>query len=84
VNEAYQTLEQGGVNFSNEPMDMAAWGIRIVHFRHTEMNPLELFSNLPKEQCEGHLIEQETNFIKVIKKKTGQHNERPDCHGING
>jgi catechol 2,3-dioxygenase-like lactoylglutathione lyase family enzyme len=57
VNETFQTLTGKGVNFINEPKDMPAWGIRVVHFRDTENNLLELYSDLPKEQWAEHLIQ---------------------------
>ncbi|MEO8236694.1 MAG: VOC family protein [Flavobacterium sp.] len=50
VNESYQTLKSKGVDFLNEPKDMPAWGIRIVHFRDTENNLFELYSELKKNQ----------------------------------
>ncbi len=49
VNESYKTLKDKGVNFIDEPKDMSAWGIRVVHFRDTENNLFELFSEFPKE-----------------------------------
>lgn len=48
VNESYQILKSKGVDFLNEPKDMQAWGIRVVHFRDTENNLFELYSELPK------------------------------------
>lgn len=50
VNESYQVLKSKGVNFLNEPKDMPAWGIRVAHFRDTENNLFELYSELPKNQ----------------------------------
>lgn len=50
VNESYQALKSKGVNFLNEPKDMPAWGIRVAHFRDTENNLFELYSELPKNQ----------------------------------
>ena len=48
VNESYQILKSKGVDFLNEPKDMQAWGIRVVHFRDIENNLFELYSELPK------------------------------------
>ncbi len=48
VNESYQNLKDKGLTFINEPKDMEAWGIRVVHFRDTENNLFELYSELPK------------------------------------
>lgn len=48
VNESYQILKSKGIDFLNEPKDMQAWGIRVVHFRDTENNLFELYSELPK------------------------------------
>lgn len=50
INESYQVLKSKGVNFLNEPKDMPAWGIRVAHFRDTENNLFELYSELPKNQ----------------------------------
>lgn len=63
VNETYSSLQSKGVNFLTEPKDMTAWGIRVVHFRDLENNLIELYSDLPKEKWENHLIEDE-NFQK--------------------
>lgn len=64
VNESYQTLKNKGVTFINEPKDMSAWGIRVVHFRDTENNLFELYSELPKDQWAEHLVEDEKEFSK--------------------
>ena len=47
VDDSYKTLQKKGVCFITEPKDMTAWGIRVVHFRDTENNLVELFSALP-------------------------------------
>jgi len=36
------------IAFLTEPRDMKAWGIRVAHFRDTENNLIEIFSNLAK------------------------------------
>lgn len=64
VNETFNTLQNKGVTFLTEPQDMAAWGIRVTHFRDPENNLIELFSELPKEKWDEHLIENEKNFQK--------------------
>lgn len=50
VDESFAELKSRGVAFINEPRDMAAWGIRTVHFRDPEDNLFELYSDLPQEQ----------------------------------
>ncbi|WP_276481631.1 VOC family protein [Paraflavitalea pollutisoli] len=57
VQDAYTKLSQKGVVFIDTPQDMAAWGIRVVHFRDTENNLFELYSELPKEQWSEGLQE---------------------------
>lgn len=64
VNETFNTLQNKGVTFLTEPQDMAAWGIRVTHFRDPENNLIELFSELPKEKWDENLIEDEKNFKK--------------------
>jgi len=59
VDATYNLLQSKGVKFLTEPKDMTAWGIRVVHFRDPEHNLIELFSELPKENWDDHLIEQE-------------------------
>jgi catechol 2,3-dioxygenase-like lactoylglutathione lyase family enzyme len=59
VNETYQTLKNKGVAFINEPKDMPAWGIRVVHFRDPENNLFEFYSELPKDQWAADLLEDE-------------------------
>lgn len=46
VDDAYSNIKKKGVNFINEPVDMAAWGMRVVHLRDTEGNLIELCSEL--------------------------------------
>lgn len=55
-------LQSKGVKFLTEPKDMTAWGIRVTHFRDPENNLIELFSDLPKEKWDVHLIEDEKKF----------------------
>jgi len=59
VNDSYNLLLSKGVLFLTEPKDMTAWGIRVAHFRDPENNLIELYSELPKEQWDRHLIEDE-------------------------
>ncbi len=49
VDESYSMLQSKGLNFLAEPKDMAAWGIRVAHFRDPENNLIELFSDLSNE-----------------------------------
>ena len=64
VNETYNSLQSKGVTFLTEPKDMSAWGIRVAHFRDPENNLIELYSDLPKEKWDNHLIEDEKDFQK--------------------
>lgn len=54
IDATYNLLQSRGVKFLNEPKDMTAWGIRVVHFRDPEQNLIELFSELPKEKWNDH------------------------------
>ena len=47
IDESYQNLQKRGVKFLNAPIDMQAWGIRVVHLRDPENNLIELFQELP-------------------------------------
>ncbi len=49
VDEAYSALKAKGVEFVNEPADMADWGMRTVYLRDPEDNLIELFSPLAPE-----------------------------------
>ena len=64
INKTYTELQSRGVRFLTEPKDMTAWGIRVSHFRDQENNLIELFSELPKEKWDDHLVEDEKNFHK--------------------
>ncbi|MBN2280248.1 MAG: VOC family protein [Candidatus Marinimicrobia bacterium] len=46
VDNEYTIMKKKGVNFINEPVDMAAWGMRVVHLKDTEGNLIELCSEL--------------------------------------
>jgi predicted enzyme related to lactoylglutathione lyase len=64
VNETYNSLQSKGVKFLTQPKDMTAWGIRVAHFRDPENNLIELYSELPKEKWDDHLIEDEKKLSK--------------------
>ena len=49
VNETYNSLQSKGLKFLTAPKDMAAWGIRVAHFRDPGNNLIELYSDLPKD-----------------------------------
>ena len=53
VDESYQSLLAKGINFINQPTDMADWGMRVVHFRDPEENLIELFTPLAVECSEN-------------------------------
>jgi predicted enzyme related to lactoylglutathione lyase len=55
VSDTYEELKSKGITFLTEPKDMPAWGIRVVHFRDTEENLLEIYTPLPKDQWAEHL-----------------------------
>ena len=55
VSDNYAKLKNKGVTFLTEPKDMPDWGIRVAHFRDTEGNLLEIYSELPKDQWADHL-----------------------------
>lgn len=46
VDESYKKLSAKGLKFINEPMDMPAWGMRVVHLYDPEENLIELFTPL--------------------------------------
>ena len=46
VDETYHALLAKGINFINQPTDMADWGMRVVHLRDPEENLIELFTPL--------------------------------------
>ena len=49
VDETYQTFLKKGVDFINQPTDMADWGMRVVHLRDPEENVIEFFTPLAME-----------------------------------
>jgi len=51
VDETYQTFLEKGLNFINQPVDMPAWGMRVVHLRDPEDNLIELYTPLAMEQA---------------------------------
>jgi lactoylglutathione lyase len=64
VDNTFIALTKNGVKFITDPMDMAAWGIRVAHFRDPEDNLIEIFSALPKEKWDEHLLKDEKEFNK--------------------
>lgn len=46
VDDEYTKIKAKGVDFINEPVDIADWGMRVVHLRDTEDNLIELCSEL--------------------------------------
>jgi catechol 2,3-dioxygenase-like lactoylglutathione lyase family enzyme len=62
VDELYLELQKKGIRFLNQPMDMPGWGIRVVHFRDPENNLIEIYTELPKEKWDQHLIKDEKEF----------------------
>jgi predicted enzyme related to lactoylglutathione lyase len=49
VSDTCEKLKRKGIVFLTEPKDMPTWGIRVAHFRDTEGNLLEIYSELPKD-----------------------------------
>lgn len=62
VDESYEKFSARGVNFVNKPVDMAEWGMRVVHLRDTEGNLIELYSELPPEQWSKDLQEENQKY----------------------
>ncbi len=62
VDETYKLLCQKEVAFLGSPVDMTGWGIRVVHLRDPEGNLLEFFSELPKENWDKDLLDDEKKF----------------------
>jgi catechol 2,3-dioxygenase-like lactoylglutathione lyase family enzyme len=50
VDETYKSLLAKDVKFVNQPADMPAWGMRVVHLHDPEDNLIELFTPLALEQ----------------------------------
>lgn len=50
VDEMFENLQKKSISFITKPKDMKAWGIRVAHFRDTDGNLIEIFSNLPKSE----------------------------------
>jgi len=49
VDETYQALSAKGVEFINQPTDMADWRMRLVHLRDPEENLIEFYTPLKVE-----------------------------------
>ena len=58
VDETYKRLANNGIEFINEPKDIAGWGSRVAHFRDPENNLIELYCELPKEKWSEDLLEE--------------------------
>ena len=46
VDTAYASLRAHGVEFVDEPHDRSEWGLRAVHLRDPDANPIELFHDI--------------------------------------
>jgi len=44
VDQVYQRLKAQGCRFLNQPTDMSAWGIRVVHLRDPDGHLIELYT----------------------------------------
>lgn len=62
VDEVYRKLTERGVEFINKPIDIAAWGSRVAHFRDTEENLIEIYSELSKDDWSNDLIEESKDY----------------------
>jgi len=62
VDEVYSKLIEKGVEFVNKPIDMPAWGSRVVHFRDPEDNLIEIYSDLSKDKWSNDLIEESKDY----------------------
>lgn len=63
LDASYEQLKAKGVVFIDTPQEMAAWGIRVAHFRDPENNLFELFAEMPKEQWSENLQENAKQYI---------------------
>jgi predicted enzyme related to lactoylglutathione lyase len=64
VDDEVMKLQQNGIKFITQPIDMPGWGIRVAHFRDPENNLIEIYTELPKEKWDQHLINDEKEFKK--------------------
>ncbi len=55
VDESFKELTDKGVEFVNKPTDMTGWGMRTAHFRDSENNLIEIWSELAKEKWDKDL-----------------------------
>lgn len=62
VDEVFRKLSTQGIQFINEPMDMAGWGGRVAHFRDPEENLLEIYAELAKDQWSSDLLEESKDY----------------------
>jgi catechol 2,3-dioxygenase-like lactoylglutathione lyase family enzyme len=64
VDDKVKELQSKGINFITQPTDMPGWGIRVAHFRDLENNLIEIYTELPKDKWDQHLINDEKEFKK--------------------
>ena len=62
VDNAFHELSDKGVTFLNEPSDMTAWGMRVAHFRDSESNLIEIWSELAKEKWDKDLQDESDEY----------------------
>ncbi|MCL3781436.1 VOC family protein [Prolixibacteraceae bacterium JC049] len=62
VDKSYQELTTKGVEFIDSPTDMTGWGIRAAHFRDTEDNLIEIWSELAKDKWDKDLQEESKDY----------------------
>jgi lactoylglutathione lyase len=55
VDKSYQELVDKGVEFVTKATDMTGWGMRTAHFRDTENNLIEIWSELAKDKWDKDL-----------------------------
>jgi catechol 2,3-dioxygenase-like lactoylglutathione lyase family enzyme len=58
VDSIYKKLSGNGIEFIDEPRDIAGWGSRVAHFRDPEDNLIEIFCELPKEKWSEDLLKE--------------------------
>lgn len=63
VDETFRALSAQGVKFINEPTDMPAWGMRVVHLYDPEENLIEFFTPLAQEQWDKELQEESSKYV---------------------
>jgi predicted enzyme related to lactoylglutathione lyase len=62
IDKTWRDLSSRGVKFLSEPKEMPGWGMTVAHFRDTEGNLLEIWSELPMEKWDKDLLEEAQGY----------------------